>query len=109
MPPFKRPRYTVYVNTPDEALPVAHDVTITWGDQLKAETLQERLGITNTMGAHLATLWAWCALTRTGAYKDKFQPFKLTDCAFIDQHDDPDPAEDGDVEAGADPMDPPTP
>lgn len=84
MPQPPRPRYTVYWT--DAEGDHEHEVTITWGDQCRGELEQPRQGITNTMGANLSTLWAWCALVRMGVYSAKFKQFQLDECTGIDDH-----------------------
>jgi hypothetical protein len=53
-------------------------VTITHGDQLRAELEGKRHGLESMKDAplHYTTIWVWAAMVRTGDYADKFGAFK---------------------------------
>lgn len=88
--PLLYPRYEVWVTTEDTPDPVRHEVTVTHGDQLRAELEGPRHGLRKMQDAplHYTTLWCWCALVRTGAYSGPFQQFK-NDVAQLDPITDP--------------------
>jgi hypothetical protein len=105
MPPkMNRPAYHVWMNpAPDEhgdthaAPEYVGVVTVTHGDQLRAELEGPKQGLPSMKDApmHYATIWVWAAMVRAGTYAAKFGQFKAADLAELqpvkdDQEDDDD-------------------
>lgn len=68
-------------------------ITLTMGDQLRAELEGKKRGIVATQSPlHLQALFAWAALVREGLWSGDFASFG-TACAYVD---DPDRGDDGD-------------
>lgn len=95
-PKLHRRTYWVWMNTPAtdtepagvaEAVPVE----VRYADQLRGELEVAKQGLSMANAPmHVATVWIWCAMVRTGQYGDKFLAFKNTDLAELEPVADPD-------------------
>lgn len=83
---------------------VEHIVVVLHRDRLRAESMAKGLGLSaDTMNEQLNKwmgLWAWCALTRLGLYKGKYQTFEnevgeIDPDIDKDEHGDPIAAPEG--------------
>lgn len=103
-PKMNRPQFHVWMNPADpETVPdpiYVGVVTVTHGDQLRAELEGKRHGLESMKEAplHYTTIWVWAALVRTGLYDDKFGAFKSGHLAELqpvkrEGDDDLDPTE----------------
>lgn len=74
MAKLTRPKFLVFLSEDDEGT----EVSITWGDQLRAEMEAAKQGIkaAQGQGLHLTTVWCWCAMVRAHGYEGHFQEFK---------------------------------
>jgi hypothetical protein len=99
-PPALKPQEFVDYLTPDYPAddPVGHYVVVTWPDQLRGELEGAQRGITNKMPAHLATVWVWAAMVRTGLSSLKFDAFKETIVDLTEVKPDADEREAGEVD-----------
>lgn len=109
-PTLSRPQFHVWMNTrasaDDQPEPeYVGVVTITHGDQLRAELEGPRHGLHSMKDApmHYTTLWVWAAMVRSGTYAGKFGQFKADDLADLSPVKDDQVQEDGD---DADPTNP---
>ena len=117
-PTLSRPQFHVWMNPPASGERVAGEplsgqpepeyvgvVTITHGDQLRAELEGPRHGLHSMKDApmHYTTLWVWAAMVRSGTYAGKFGQFKADDLADLSPVKDDQVQEDGD---DADPTNP---
>lgn len=96
-PPLKPERFHVYLSDPDgdpEAEPEAHTVTVIWADQLRGELEGAKRGISSKRPMHLATLWVWAALVRTGATTDRYDTFVPRVLAIVDDKGEASTADD---------------
>lgn len=95
--PHTLSRMGVYLLTdpgdPECTETVEHIVVVRHADRLRAESLAKGLGLASASIAEQVWkwqgLWAWCALTRLGLYKGKFQVFE-NELAEIDPDIDTD-------------------
>lgn len=101
--PLTRPKLEVWLDLPDDApddTPPDHVVTISSGDQLRAELEAKRLGLPSLSEAPLnsTALWLWAAMARQGltqlkagefmANLPEFEPVKRPDgTAEVEQVD----------------------
>lgn len=44
----------------------SHDVVVIFGDLMRGELEANKQGIDESLGLHMASIYAWCALQRTG-------------------------------------------
>lgn len=90
--PLTRRVFAVFVlESPDEGEAetiTEHRLEISFADQLRGELEAPRHGITTEQPMHLATVWAWCAMTRLGLYTKPYQEFKTRDLVDLDRLED---------------------
>lgn len=92
--PLKRPRYRVWLNIEGRDLttdlPPDHLVTVTHGDQLRAELEASKLHLPEMSKAPMTytTLWVWCALARQGLTTANYMKFQNQELAELEKDED---------------------
>lgn len=80
---MKRAQWRVWQHSPiegqEEELEERGEVVVVeWADQLRGELEGAKHGITTEYPLNLATVWVWCALTRTGRVTLRYPEWKAS-------------------------------